>query len=693
MPLASGASFAEFTIVRLLGSGASGTAYLVDHPQAAQPVVLKILRSEVSTDAHFRGRFRRDMVRAAKFDHPNIARVVDHGQARGRLWVATEYIDGPDAGTLLHERYPDGMPSKSVLLIVNHIADALDFANRRGVVHRHVTPTNILFDDPYSDAYRILVTDFGAARGLAGLDAVTSRTLQRLLDYAAPEQLTGDEVDVRTDQYGLAATAFHLLTAAAPSDPQSGLADLKPVFTKAMATDPADRFQTCRDFATALAGPSAVDVPQPAPAKAAATPDRPIEQKAVDPAAVDADSPPSRRRSVLAPVVLALVMVAVLTAAGLYFVRVRTSPSAPSSTPTAPPAAARQAPPPCGPQVVAASLSTRDKLAQLLMVGVTGAADARAVVADQHVGGIMIGSWTDLSMLRDGSLRNIADSSGPLPLAVSVDEEGGRVQRLASLIGRQVSPRVLAQSSSPQEVFAIALDRGRQMKELGITIDFAPVVDLTDAPDNTVIGDRSFGSDPQTVIDFAKAYAGGLREAGLLPVLKHFPGHGSASGDSHQSGVTTPPLAVLQNNDLIPYRTLTTETPVALMLGHMQVPGLTDANPASLSKAAYDLLRSGAYGGPPFNGLVFTDDLSSMGAINQRYSVEEAVLLALQAGADVALWITTDEVPGVLNRLEQAVNTGELSLDRVDEAAARVAMTKAQVGAVAGASCPASGRP
>ena len=125
-------------------------------------------------------------------------------------------------------------------------------------------------------------------------------------------------------------------------------------------------------------------------------------------------------------------------------------------------------------------MSTRDKLAQLLMVGVTGAADARAVVADHHVGGIMVGSWTDLSMLSDGSLADIAGSAGPLPLAVSVDEEGGRVSRLAGLIGSQSSPRVLAQTSTPDEVYGIALERGRQMRALGITVDFAPVVDVTD---------------------------------------------------------------------------------------------------------------------------------------------------------------------------------------------------------------------
>ena len=138
------------------------------------------------------------------------------------------------------------------------------------------------------------------------------------------------------------------------------------------------------------------------------------------------------------------------------------------------------------------------------MVGVTGAEDARAVAADHHVGGIMIGSWTDLSMLQDGSLPGITAASGPLPLAVSVDEEGGRVQRLSPIIGSQPSPRILAATSSPEEVYSIALDRGRAMKPLGITVDFAPVVDVTDAPDDTVIGDRSFGSNPETVTSLCR---------------------------------------------------------------------------------------------------------------------------------------------------------------------------------------------
>jgi beta-N-acetylhexosaminidase len=321
-------------------------------------------------------------------------------------------------------------------------------------------------------------------------------------------------------------------------------------------------------------------------------------------------------------------------------------------------------------------MSTRDKLAQLLMVGVRDGNDARAVVADHHVGGIFIGSWTDLSMLSNGALKNLSASTA-LPVAVSVDEEGGRVARLSSLIKSSPSARALAQTHTPDEVYAIARDRGRRMRGLGITIDFAQVVDVTSAPDDTVIGDRSFSSDPAVVTQYAGAYARGLRDAGLLPVLKHFPGHGHGSGDSHTGGVVTPPLAELQNDDLVPYRALVSASPVGVMVGHLQVPGLTGDQPASLSRAAVQLLRTGTgYRAPAFDGPIFSDDLSSMAAIKEHYSVPEAVVRTLQAGTDIALWVTTDEVPAVLDRLEKAVAARELTMSAVNASVLRVAAIK-----------------
>ncbi|MUL47804.1 glycoside hydrolase family 3 protein [Mycobacterium sp. CBMA293] len=351
--------------------------------------------------------------------------------------------------------------------------------------------------------------------------------------------------------------------------------------------------------------------------------------------------------------------------------------SAPSSKPMDAPAPTA---PPCDAHALLSKLTLRQKLAQLLMVGVKNASDARTAVTEQQVGGIFIGSWTDMSMLQDGTIPKLQAESGALPLAVSIDEEGGRVSRLKNLIGKQESPRVLAQTKTAAEVEAIARERGQKMKDqFGITVDFAPDTDVTDEPDDEVIGDRSFGSTAEKVTEYAGAYAAGLREAGLVPVLKHFPGHGHGSGDSHTGGVVTPPLDELKKLDLVPYATLTIQQPVAVMVGHLQVPGLTQGDdPASLSKPAYDLLRSGEYGGPPFDGVVFTDDLTGMAAITQHFGVADAALKALQAGADVALWITTDGIPDVLDKLEAATKDGQLDPAQVDKSVLRVAAMKGQ---------------
>jgi beta-N-acetylhexosaminidase len=236
---------------------------------------------------------------------------------------------------------------------------------------------------------------------------------------------------------------------------------------------------------------------------------------------------------------------------------------------------------------------------------------------------------------------------------------------------------VLTQTESPEQVYLLALDHGRTMRNYGVTIDFAPVVDVTNAPDDTVIGDRSFSYDPAVVTTYAGEYARGLRDAGVLPVLKHFPGHGRASGDSHKTEVVSPPLGDLKSLDLVPYRTLAAQRPVGVMIGHMQVPDLTGADPASLSQTAVDLLRKGTgYGGPPFDGPVFTDDLSSMKAITDRYSIAEAAFRALRAGADTALWVTTAEVPAVLDRLVSALGRGELNKDKIEASVRRMAAAK-----------------
>jgi beta-N-acetylhexosaminidase len=313
----------------------------------------------------------------------------------------------------------------------------------------------------------------------------------------------------------------------------------------------------------------------------------------------------------------------------------------------------------------------RQRLARLLTVGVKGYADASAL-AREGVGGLFIGSWTDKSMLTGHKLVQI-DAIAPAPPMVTVDEEGGRVSRLGDIIGKMPSAREMAATMSPDQVYRLYLDRGRKMKDLGITVDFAPDADVTDGPADGVIGDRSFSGDPQTVAWYAGAAVRGLRDAGLGAVIKHFPGHGHGNGDSHTGEVTTPPLSVLQTTDLVAFRKLA-DSGAAVMVGHLDVPGLTTpGSPASVSPAAMALLRNGVdYDAPPFTGVIFTDDLGGMKAITGRMTIPEAVERALEAGADSALFVVGAADP-VLDRLQQAVQAGRLTPDRINQSVLRIA--------------------
>lgn len=323
-----------------------------------------------------------------------------------------------------------------------------------------------------------------------------------------------------------------------------------------------------------------------------------------------------------------------------------------------------------------AQFTTRQKLAQLLTVGVTGAADAENVVRTEQVGGIFVGGWTDKSFLGQHQVDKVT-AAARTPLMVTIDEEGGRVSRLKDLVGAAPSARVIAQTMSVDEYYRFSLERGKKMKALGITVDFAPDVDVSSQPDDSVIGDRSYSDDPAVVTEYAGAFIRAMQEAGVGTVMKHFPGHGSGSGDSHTGAVRTPPLDQLQNSDLVPYRELI-GSGAAVMVGHLDVPGLTTPDvPASISPQAMALVRQGTgYGAAPFDGVIFTDDLGGMAAITARMSIAEAVESALVAGADNALWITTDAVPQVLDRLEQAVSAGRLPGSQVDASVLRMAKYK-----------------
>lgn len=275
MPLTNGETFAGYEVIRLLGSGGMGEVYLAQHPRLPRRDALKLLPRDWSTNPEYRARFNREADLASTLWHPNIVGVHDRGEEDGQLWISMDYVDGLDAARLLADRYPAGMPVEQVARIVTGVASALDYAHKQGLLHRDVKPSNIMLTHLDDDGeQRILLGDFGIARDVNEISGLTVTNMTvGTVHYSAPEQVQGDDIDGRADQYALAATAYHLLTGSflfphsnpivvgnrhinnpppSLSKTKPELASLDQVLAVALAKDPNDRFQRCSDFARAL---------------------------------------------------------------------------------------------------------------------------------------------------------------------------------------------------------------------------------------------------------------------------------------------------------------------------------------------------------------------------------------------------------------------------------------------------------
>ncbi|MCZ0731249.1 serine/threonine-protein kinase [Mycolicibacterium iranicum] len=371
MPLADGANFAGYTIERLLGAGGMGEVYLVRHPRLPKREALKVLPETVSADAEFRQRFAREADLAASLWHPHIVAVHDRGEYRGQLWITMDYVDGTDAAALMRNRYPLGMPANEAFEIVAAIADALDYAHESSLLHRDVKPANILVTNPHVGSRRVLLADFGIARGTGEATGITSTNMTvGSVAYAAPEQLMGKALDGRADQYALACTAFHLLSGAPPfgdsnpavvignhlsaAAPQLGtlradLSGIDHVLAKAMAKEPYERFSSCRAFAAALADSGAGSVAysdrtqyayptaSPVPQTVTRDPDPPA-------AAETSQITISRRAALIAGGVVALLAVGFVSFMGARLGQ----PESPSASPTSTPRSSLIYPEPTG---------------------------------------------------------------------------------------------------------------------------------------------------------------------------------------------------------------------------------------------------------------------------------------------------------------------------------------------------------
>ncbi len=327
MPLNNGDVFAGYTIVQRLGSGGMGEVYLAQHPRLPRRDALKVLPAALTADSEYRQRFSREADLAAELWHPHIVGIHDRGEFEGQLWLSMDYVEGTDAAELLRSRYPSGLPKALAFEIVSAVADALDYAHLRGLLHRDVKPANILLtgDDPRGR--RILLADFGIARQLGDISGLTATNMvMGTTAYAAPEQLMGSGIDGRADQYALGCTAFHLLTGSEPYQDSSAavvitqhlsapppsigerrpdLADLNDVITRVLAKRPADRYPSCSDFAAALTGQPGIGAAGTVAGRAAAGPTTPVSARAET-------APPRPKRRRLRPAVLAAALATLL---------------------------------------------------------------------------------------------------------------------------------------------------------------------------------------------------------------------------------------------------------------------------------------------------------------------------------------------------------------------------------------------
>ena len=341
------------------------------------------------------------------------------------------------------------------------------------------------------------------------------------------------------------------------------------------------------------------------------------------------------------------------------------------------------------------SLSLRQKLGQLIIAGFHGkdAKDSWVQTFAEHLtkgeaGGLILFSYNVES---PEQLTNLTDFfhglSTPHKLFISVDQEGGRVQRLKPDQGFPAAPSAATVAQGSLEDARGVYDAmARILTAHGINVDFAPCVDVNpEGPKCPVIGElqRSYSSLPAKVTDYGRAMIEAFRDRGLMSVIKHFPGHGSAQADSHAGFVDV--TAHWDERELIPFYALTKENGADMvMTAHIFNEKFDAEMPATLSKPTLDHLRKNGY-----DGVIISDDLH-MGAIQSHYDVSDATVKALNAGCDMLILSNNkaaaqgvegfepspDLLPALLDDLERAVATGDLPEARVDEAYGRVVALK-----------------
>ncbi|MBT9832001.1 beta-N-acetylhexosaminidase [Clostridium baratii] len=318
------------------------------------------------------------------------------------------------------------------------------------------------------------------------------------------------------------------------------------------------------------------------------------------------------------------------------------------------------------------NMSLDEKIGQLVISGFYGTTldeNILKLIKENKISGVILfnrnikDSNTLLSL--NNSLKE-SNKNNKLPLFISVDEEGGSVTRMPKDIKRLHTNKYIGGLNNKDLSYKVGEILGEQLSYFGFNMNFAPVLDINSNPNNPVIGDRSFGNNKDTVAILGTSTMKGIQSKNIISVVKHFPGHGDTSVDSHVNlPVVNYDINRLKSFEFVPFKTAIQNGADAIMVGHILLPKIDSKYPSSMS---YEIVTNILRKDLGFNGLVVSDDMT-MGAITKNYSIEESSIKAINAGVDLLLVCQKYEnTENVLKALKEAALNGTISKERLDNA-------------------------
>jgi beta-N-acetylhexosaminidase len=317
-----------------------------------------------------------------------------------------------------------------------------------------------------------------------------------------------------------------------------------------------------------------------------------------------------------------------------------------------------------------------DNYGQLIISGIKGTSllpEEIEFIKNEKLGGIIFfkHNFEDPAQLAElvNSIQKLRDE---YPLFISVDQEGGRVLRFKTHFTQFPSMLELTKMGSPKLIFEVHQILAQELAACGINLSYSPCCDILTNPDNVVIGDRAFGTDPEEVEKYVSAAIRGLQTNGLLSCAKHFPGHGGTTQDSHfDLPLVKTSLQELREREMLPFIKASKSRVEFMMMAHLMVDALDQKYPTSLSQKAYEFLRNET----KFAKIVITDDME-MKAVADRFSIEEAAVLALNAGTDMLLYRYLEDAQKALEAIREATKKRIIKKEALTEKLQRVERCK-----------------